>query len=122
MTNPGSPAPLLLIEEHTARIMPALPAFKVFELGASRSDEEIEAMLADRRRFTDGEAYPLIGALIGDQPRGEPGPLSRDGDNIFCTPLFVVCVAWLDSHWVVTASRSGTYQTRLAGTRIFVPR
>lgn len=122
MTNPGSPAPLSLIEEQTARIMPALPAFEVFELAARCSDEEIEAMLADRRRFTDGEAYPLIGALIGDQPKGEPGPLSRDGDNIFCTPLFIVCVGWMDSHWAVTASRSGTHQPWPAGVRIFVPR
>ncbi len=30
----------------------------------------IEALLADRRRFTDGEAYPLIGALIGDRRKG----------------------------------------------------
>lgn len=90
MTNPRVPAPLSRIGEHTARIMPPLPAFEVFELAARCSDEEIEAMLADRRRFTDGEAYPVIGALIGDQPKSEAGPLSRDGDNMFCTPL---CIA-----------------------------
>jgi hypothetical protein len=57
VTIPGPSAPLSLIEEHMARIVPALPAFEVFELAARCSDEEIEAMLADRRRFTDGEAY-----------------------------------------------------------------
>ena len=97
MTNLGAPAPLSLIGVYTARIMPALPAFELFELAARCPDEEIEALLADRRRFTEGEAYPLIGALIGDQPKGEPGPLSRVGDNIFCTPLFIVCVGWIGS-------------------------
>ncbi|MGB5083658.1 MAG: hypothetical protein WBO09_03445 [Methylocystis silviterrae] len=119
--NSKAPAPLSRIEQHMARIMPALPAFEVFELAARYSDEEIEAILAERRRFTDGEAYPLIGALIGDQPKGEPGPLSRDGANIFCTPLFIVCVCWIGPHWAVTASRSGTRQPWPAGTRIFVP-
>lgn len=121
MTNPGAPASLMLIGEHIARIVPALPAFEVFELAARCSDEEIEVLLADRRRFTEGEAYPLIGTLIGDQPKGEPGPLSRDGDNIFCTPLFILCVGWTGSQWAVTASRSGTYQSWPAGARIFVP-
>lgn len=110
MTNPGAPAALSLVEERTARIMPALPAFEVFEFAARCYEEEIEALLADRRRFTDGEAYPLIGALIGDQPKEEPGPLSRNGDNIFCTPLFIVCVGWIGS---INASYQAITQNKL---------